>query len=451
MNEHLEHPDDWLGLLAYRMADTGRFVQGPYASLKKEHVAKLDVAARLVGEKIQFNKDQMSEMGVGDSVVQMMGLVFHQALMHMDRRRMITGGLPQYQAAADLAAELAVWHKLEHPSQSVSNKFPKPGDFGFPEGESMEQYFKRLIDKAEQNGVDLEQHMQPQPGQGQPGQGQPGQGQPGEGGEGGEEGDPDDQESPSQSLAKALGSKKDTHKQDHQGWNQVSSVQQEAVGANLPERLESWMKSRGIEPAGFKRLIDEIRNLKKERWYDKLRRLVGTKMAARDYRHTIKRPSRRFGVPHAGRVRLRKGMLAVAVDTSGSIAQTELTVFISKLAGIAKAYEAPFEVIVCDADIHAIKKIARRKDVETVDLTGGGGTSSKPVFEYLEKHKVDMLVYLTDLFIDFPEEPPRYKVIWGVINRGKEDNFEPAPFGETYHLDVDENPEAMGPVPRRKR
>jgi predicted metal-dependent peptidase len=71
------------------------------------------------------------------------------------------------------------------------------------------------------------------------------------------------------------------------------------------------------------------------------------------------------------------------------------------------------------------------------------------VFEYLAKHKVDMLVYLTDLFIDFPEEPPRYKVIWGVINRGTEANFEPAPFGETYHLDIEENPEAM--APRRKR
>jgi hypothetical protein len=431
----LEHPDDWLGLLSYRMADTGRFVQGPYTSLSKKHVAKMDVAARLVGDRIEFNAAQMKEMGVGDAVVQMMGLVFHQALMHMDRRRMVTGGLPQYQAAADLAAELAVWHKLEHPSQAVSNKFPKPGDFGFPEGESMEQYFKRIIDKAEQDGVDMDQFGTPTP--------QPGQG----GGEGGES--DEEQESSSQQLAKALGSKKDTHKQDHQGWGQVSSVQQEAMAANMPERLESWMKSRGIEPAGFKRLIDEIRNMKREKWYDKLRRLVGTKMAAREYRHTRKRPSRRHGSPHAGRVRLHKGMLAVAVDTSGSIAQTELTVFISKLAGIAKAYEAPFEVIVCDADISSIKRIAKKKDVEAIDLRGGGGTSSKPVFEYLEKHKVDVLVYLTDLFIDFPEEPPRYKVIWGVINRGQETNFEPAPFGETYHLDVDENPEAM--APRRKK
>jgi predicted metal-dependent peptidase len=228
-------------------------------------------------------------------------------------------------------------------------------------------------------------------------------------------------------------------------------VQQEAIAANMPDQLESWMKSRGIEPAGFKRLIDELRNMRREKWYDKLRRLVGTKMAARESRHTRKRPSRRHGAPHAGRIRMRKGMLAVAVDTSGSIAKTELTVFISKLAGIAQAYEAPFEVIVCDADIHAIKKITKKRDVATVDLTGGGGTSSKPVFEYLEKHKVDMLVYLTDLYIDFPEEPPRYKVLWGVINRGKETDFQPAPFGETYHLDIEENPEAMAPSPRKKR
>ncbi len=56
-----------------------------------------------------------------------------------------------------------------------------------------------------------------------------------------------------------------------------------------------------------------------------------------------------------------------------------------------------------------------------------------------------MLVYLTDLFIDFPETPPKYKVLWGVINNP---GAQPAPFGETHHLEVDEDD---GSDPRRRR
>ncbi len=442
MSTPIDNPDDYLSLIAYRMAETGRFVQGPYAQMKRRLVKRMDVAAKLVGDTIDWNFEHLSKMGIGDSVVQMMGLVVHQALMHMDRRRLITGGLPQYQAAADLAAELATWHKLDHKSQPISDKFPKPEDFGLPPELSMEQYFKLLVQKAEDNGIDLGNvgDPSPQPGQQPPGGGGQGQDQGEEGEEQEGQGPGQGGQTPSQNLAKALGSQKDYHKQDHGGWNQVPSVQQEAMAAQVPDKIEQWMKSQGTEPAGLKRLVEEIRNLKRERWYDKLRRLVGTRMASREYRYTIKRPSRRHGVPHAGRIRIRKGALAVAIDTSGSIAHTELEVFLSKLYGIAKAYEAPFEVIVCDADVHSVKKIVRPMDAKSVDLRGGGGTSSIPVFKHLETHKVDMLVYLTDLYIDFPEEPPRYKVIWGVINR-KEESFEPAPFGETYHLDIEDNPE----------
>ena len=462
----INQPDDWLGLISYRMADTGRFAQGPYASLKRRMVSKLDVAARLAGDTIEWNFEKMSGMGIGDSVVQMLGLVIHQALLHMDRRRLLSAGLPQYQAPADLAAELATWHKLEHASQPVSKRFPKPADFGFPDGLSMEQYFKLILEKADKDNIDLSDPEDPKPNaspSGGKGKSR-GKGQSSGDDEGDEQGDGEsesdeegeeekegggkgDEQTPSQKLAKALGSKNQYHAQDHEGWKDVSPVQQEAMAAQLPDKIESWMKSRGIEPAGLKRLVDEIRNMKRERWYDKLRRLVGTKMACREYRHTIKRPSRRHGIPYPGRVRLRKGMLAVAIDTSGSIAVAELTIFISKLIGIAKAYDAPFEVIVCDAEIHGITKITRPNKIPTIDLKGGGGTSSLPVFSYLKDKHVDMLVYLTDLYIDFPQEPPNYKVIWGVVNRGGETNFEPAPFGETYHLDVEENPEAM----RRRR
>jgi predicted metal-dependent peptidase len=433
-------PDELIGHLTFQIAHSDSYLMGPMAQLNaaRRYSERMDVAARLVSGRIEYNPELLQKMGVNDACVQIKGMVVHEALMHMDRKRQVTGGLSQYDSVADLAAELATWHKLEHGRWKVGEKFPHPKDFNLPDNLSMEEYFKLLMQQVDKKGVDLneiqQQSQQQQQGQGQgQGQGQDGDQEQQQGGGQG------DQDSPEQQLAKALGSNKEYHKQDHSQWHQIQRVEQEAMAAQVPDKLESWMRSRGIEPEGLKRLVEEIRQSKKEKWYNKLKELVGTRMATNKWRYSVKKPSRRHGVPNAGRTKVRKGILAVAVDTSGSIGNTELGIFISKLKQIAVAYEAPFEVIICDAAVHVVKMIKNRKDVESVDLKGGGGTSSLPVFNHLEKKYVDMLVYLTDLEIDFPEHPPRYKVLWGVINNPK---IGPAPFGETHHLEVDPEPKA---------
>jgi hypothetical protein len=448
--KRFDDPDQYLGHLGYQLAHSDSYMMGPLAQLKKVNREKLDVAARLTSGHIEYNFNLLQDMGTNDATVQIKGLVFNQALLHMERKKMLTGGLQQYEPFADLASELSVWHKLEHDRWKVSDNFPKPSHFGLQEGLSMEEYFKLLVDQAKKKGVDPNQ-LQPDQGQGggqsqggggggqddEEGDEQQGQGQ-------GEEDEQDQKEgqgsgpSGAQNLAKALGSNQQYHKQDNSQWHQISKVQQEAAQATLPDKLEQWMKQRGTEPSGLKRLIEEIRKTTKEKWYDRLKYLVGNRLTTNKYRYSIKRPSRRLGIPNAGRIHIRKGILAAAIDTSGSVSQTELEIYLSKLHQMARAYEMPFEVIICDADIHVTKMIKNKKDVDTLDLRGGGGTSSKPVFEYLEGKRVDLLVYLTDLEIDFPEEP-RYKVIWGVINKHRHNDPElVAPFGETHHLATDE-------------
>lgn len=483
-------PDQYFGHLSWQMAQSDEYMCGPLAQMNRVSKESLDVAAKLVKDEIQYNFDKLLEMGVNDSVTQIKGLVAHQALLHMERKKVLTGGLQEYEAAADLAAELATWHKLEHERRAVSDQFPKPGHFGYPEHLSMEEYFKLIVEQAEKKGIDMSSlggDGQPDPNQkGQQGKGkgggssqgqgddedeQDGQGQEGEDedeekeqkGQGGGQGEDEDEKeekpqqkkkqgpTPAQDLAKKLGSKsaKQYHKQDYTDWNSVSKVQQEAMQASLPDKLESWMKDRGTQPAGLQRLLEELREGVKEKWYEKIANLVGTRVTSTNYRRTIKRPSRRLGIPHAGRVKIPKGLICVGIDTSGSIGTTELTIFIEKLHGIAKAYQAPFEVIICDAEIHTIKRVCQKRDIDSIEIKGGGGTSSLPVFKYLEDKRPDMLVYLTDLYIDFPEKAPPYRVIWGVINR--EDEPE-APFGETHQLLVEDGDiESPRNVRRRRR
>lgn len=451
MAHKFDSPDQYWGHISWQMAQSDEYMMGPLAQLNRQKKDKLEVAARLINDRIEYNFEILSGMPISDAITQIKGLVTHQALLHMERKRVLTGGLQEFEEASDLAAELATWHMLGHERREVSDKFPKPGHFGFPEHLSMEEYFKLIIDQAKKKGFD--------PGQFGEGTTE-GQGQSGSGdGDGDEEQDQQqkkpsggkgqDQQTPTNQLAKALGSKqaKDYHKQDYSQWHTISKIQQEAAQAELPDKLENWMKTRGTIPAGLQRLLEELRKGVKEKWYQKIRSLVGTRMTTPKFRYSMKRPNRRLGFPFPGRMKVRKGLLAVAIDTSGSISPTELTIFIEKLHGVAAAYEAPFEVIICDADVHTVKKICKKRDIASLEIKGGGGTSSLPVFEYLEGKKPDMLVYLTDLYIDFPDNPPKYRVIWGVINRDDEPE---APFGETHQLLVEDG-DIESPRRRRQR
>jgi predicted metal-dependent peptidase len=449
-------PEDIIGHITYVMANTDDYILGPMASTKKVPT-KLDegVAARLAGDDLQFDPEVLAAMGSMDASTQIKGLIFHQALMHAERKRNLIGGQSQYAPYADLAAELACWHRLENDRRQVSNKFLKPGDMGFEDGLTMEQYFGAVLEKDQKAGRSPERFKGMGKGQGQ-GQGQP---QPGEGdqeGEGEGEGQgqgqpqPGDGEgkgegegpSPVQQLSKDLGCKnaESKYRQDHGQWDTMTQIQQEIMRSKLLGELDRLIssKGRGSVPAGLLRLYDELKASVEEPWYIKICRMLGFKLSIPKYRYTTKKPSRRKGYPFPGRKRKRTDRLVVAIDTSGSVGQDDLTIFMTKLHDIAKRREVDIEVIFCDCEIQAKKTIRSMKEVKSLEAKGGGGTSSIPVFKELMDNPPGMLVYLTDLMIDFPEKGdecyPEYPVIWGVINNPDAK----APFGETYALTVPE-------------
>jgi len=448
MSENKLSPEDIIGHITYVMAGSDDYMLGPLAGTKKVP-AKLDdgVAARLTGEHLEFDPQTLADMGSMDASTQIKGLIFHQALMHAERKRNLIGGQNQYAPYADLAAELACWHRLENDRRQVSDKFLKPGDMGLPEGLTMEQYFTTVLEKDQKNGRSPDRFKQqgmqmPQSGQGQGGGGggdgeqQQGQG----GGEGEEDKDKKEGPSPVQQLAKDLGCKdaQSKYRQDHGQWDQMTTISQELMRSKLLGELDRMIsaKGRGSVPAGLLRLYDELKASVEEPWYVKIARLLGFKLSIPKYRFTLKKPSRRKGYPFPGRKRLRTDRLVIAIDTSGSIGTDELTIFISKVRDIAKRREVDVEICFCDAEVQSKKTIRGIKDLKTLEPKGGGGTSSIPVFKEYMDNPPGMLVYLTDLMIDFPEPGddcyPEYPVIWGVINNPDAK----APFGETYNLTV---------------
>jgi len=127
------------------------------------------------------------------------------------------------------------------------------------------------------------------------------------------------------------------------------------------------------------------------------------------------------------------GIIAVIIDTSGSVSQKELDTFASKLQLILSIYPGTeIKVIYVDTKVATVERI----DIYDFQLhaKGGGGTDFKPGFEYIEEKQImpACVVYFTDGWCSsFPDQEPEYPTLW--ISTDKT-NFVP-PFGEVICVD----------------
>jgi predicted metal-dependent peptidase len=135
---------------------------------------------------------------------------------------------------------------------------------------------------------------------------------------------------------------------------------------------------------------------------------------------------RRIGAP--GRTTYGCDMVAIAVDTSGSINQRTLDVFLAEtMALLEQAKPRRVLFVQCDAKIHEWEIIEGADDLYGRKIKGGGGSATEPVFERMDAEGLtpDLLVYLTDLDISVPSQKPSYPVVWGCIDANAK-----APWGE---------------------
>lgn len=153
--------------------------------------------------------------------------------------------------------------------------------------------------------------------------------------------------------------------------------------------------------------------------------------ARNDYNYM--RPSRREGEMILPSLKSSQCDLIVAIDTSGSIGEKELSEFLSEINAIKGALPVRITLLACDAKLaedapwvfEPWEEFSLPRAFE-----GGGGTDFAPVFEWVEKANLrpDALVYFTDADADFPENAPPYPVIWLV--KGKK----PVKWGKRIQL-----------------
>lgn len=149
--------------------------------------------------------------------------------------------------------------------------------------------------------------------------------------------------------------------------------------------------------------------------------------------YSWRRPSRREGEALLPRLSSEGLEVVAAIDTSGSISDEELREFVTELDALKAQVRARVTLLACDNHV-AEGAPWEFEPWDTMqlpaDLSGGGGTDFRPVFDWVEHENLSpsMLVYFTDAEGDFPKIPPNYPVIWLVKGKAA------VPWGERVQL-----------------
>ena len=179
------------------------------------------------------------------------------------------------------------------------------------------------------------------------------------------------------------------------------------------DRLASasvYAKQRGLLPAGMERFVDKILDGKVS-WRHKLYKYITAELPFDFSWQKPHKKSQSVGV-YLPSVLKEKIEMVVAVDTSGSIGQEELTQFLGEICNIACSFNnIEMKLIIGDAKLQNEYDITNGNIDEIMKLKcgGGGGTSHEFVRTFIEEKKPNcrLLISLTDGWSDIQNEFPK--------------------------------------------
>lgn len=340
------------------------------------------------GETIGYNPDFVNMLKTYELKTVFAHEVLHVALNHNTRRGNRDG--KQWNKACDYAVNAMLKDSgFEIPAGGLYRP-----DF---KGKTAEQIFTALGDDKGNNG-----QSKPEQGKEQGGKGK----------------------SKAELLAGA-GEVRD-FKGTEQGKTQQEQKQQidTTQAANLAEKA-------GDLAGSLKEFVKAL-NEPKVDWKEVLNRFV-TQQVKNDY--SFKRINARYLSTGFCLPTLYNNQLApilLAVDTSGSINDSDKKQFATEIEDIILTYNVTVEVVYCDTKIRTVETFTTDDLPLAMNYKGGGGTKFSPVMDYIEKMEEApcCLIYLTDLECnDFGAE--KVETLW-IQTRGN--IRKDVPFGEVVLL-----------------
>lgn len=170
-----------------------------------------------------------------------------------------------------------------------------------------------------------------------------------------------------------------------------------------------------------------------------------------EYSKTRMKPSRRFGYSAMGSKRKNTTSILVAVDTSGSISDEDLSIALGFIQGFFNYAVDKLDIVQFDTKIYPDSLITIDKRPKHWKIHGRGGTNFSPVFDFVQnnsKSHYDGVLILTDGYAQVPESKylktnyKHTKYMW-VLNSEQnwkyfKDHQEFLKFGKCTYIDIKE-------------
>ena len=299
-----------------------------------------------------------------------------------------------------------------------------------------EYYIKNLLEEYKENEEFKQKIDGEQQGQGQgngKGQGQGGDGEGDGQGQGGGQGQ--------QSMPGVQD--KENYRDAHNTWQKSDTGQSMESAADDVVRSvlnNAAAKSRGRIPGMIQEVMKKLNEKPIIPWQDVLKKFIGT--LAKPYKKTPTRLDRRQPKRMELRGRLNDHVceVVVAIDTSGSMDDRTLTYCMNEIFEIVDTQKSKVTIVECDTKIGKVYEAKKIEDVQ-LNLSGRGGTSFSPVFEWInENNKRNVvLVYFTDGWGEskLSVRPINKHTLWVLTGRREELSVHDYP-GEVKELRLDE-------------
>jgi len=207
---------------------------------------------------------------------------------------------------------------------------------------------------------------------------------------------------------------------DHSTWEEfddLSEAEKKLIEKQLQKVLadakEQTIKKRGNVPGEIEGviIIEEIVKPKFD-WRSYVRRFSGT--STKVFTKKIRRKeNRRYDENPGLKIKMKQHML-LAIDTSGSVSNAELTEFMNEIHHIYKA-GVDITIVQCDTSINSIEEYKGKNEL---NVKGRGGTEFDPVLDYYNANqkKYTSLVYFTDGEC-YTSVKPKGRILWVLSER----------------------------------
>lgn len=223
---------------------------------------------------------------------------------------------------------------------------------------------------------------------------------------------------------------------DWDGAEEMTADEQRELAREIDEAVRQGALVAGKLGSGGDRDLAELLQ-PQVNWREVLREFVQTTCTGSDY-STYRRPNRRYlssGMYMPSGISEQVGELVVAIDTSGSIGQRELSAFLTEVKEICETVHPEsvrlmyWDTRVCrdeKYDMHELDTL-----VQSTKPAGGGGTDVTCVTDYIRDNNINAqaAIVLTDGYLFGGWGQWTMPVLWCVMDSGRT-----ADVGKTVHI-----------------